>query len=544
MTSRSNLFRRAWNRLTIERDLLKWRRVLAPLRSAKPPSATRNVLFCNLMTMPATAKVEALMAGLLRLKGYRPMILLQRPDRPIEEIFRAAVPETEFIYLESAIDGSALAVATTVADTIVARTQDLHALVKLEIDGFRIGRNVQSMVLRQFRVGRLDNDDPRHRAATRATLARSLAAKRFVERLLDEKSPDIAVFVERGYTPAGEIFDACILRGIDVVQWCGAPQSDCLIFRRYGRETRNEHPLTLSETMWQRLLKMPWTAENDRDVADRIAANYASGAWYNRQQLQEGKAILTPDALRRRLGLDPAKKTAVIFTHILYDATFFYGESLFEDYEQWLVETVRAAIANPRLNWVVKVHPVNVWRSKMDGASLVQLEAQTLQKNFGALPDHVKLMAADTDINTFSLFDVADYGLTVRGTIGMELPCFGIPVVTAGTGRYSGRGFTIDPATREQYSALLAGLQDVPRLTDEAIRRARLHYHGALNLRPVPMRSFTFDYHAAGRRGGTFKYDVLPNRRLDESLLATEDLGRLAHWLTQLKTPELLARDL
>ena len=41
--------------------------------------------------------------------------------------------------------------------------------------------------------------------------------------------------------------------------------------------------------------------------------------------------------------LDPERKTAAIFSHILYDATFFYGESLFADYEEWLVEAVRAA---------------------------------------------------------------------------------------------------------------------------------------------------------------------------------------------------------
>ena len=328
------------------------------------------------------------------------------------------------------------------------RCPDLQSLVRLEVDGFRIGRNVQSLVLRQFRVGRLDDADPRHRDAAVKTLARSLATKQFMQRLLAERRPDIAVFVERGYTPSGEVFDGCLLGGVDTIQWCGAPQSDCLIYRRYGLDTRGEHPLALSDPMWRRLNAMPWSAQEDQAVADRIAANYKSGAWYNRQQLQDGKAILAADEVRRTLGLDPSRRTAVVFSHILYDATFFYGDNLFDDYEQWLVETVRAAIANPRLNWIVKVHPVNVWRARMDGAEPVQLEAQTLDRHFGALPDHVKLMPADTPINTFSLFDVADYGLTVRGTIGMELPCFGIPVVTAGTGRYSGRGFTIEPTTR------------------------------------------------------------------------------------------------
>jgi hypothetical protein len=535
---------RVLNRLDVEYDLAKWRRVLAPMRSAHRRPVKRTVLFCDLMVIPAAAKVECLIAGLLRLQGYGSIVLLEKPDPSIERIFRSAVPDVEFAYLSSAIDAEATAAAEAQAAAILEAAPNLQALVELEIDGFRIGRNVQSFVVRHFRVGRLDDNDRGHRELSRKTLARSLAAKHFVESFLAERRPDVAVFNERGYTPAGEVFDGCVLLGIDTVQWSGAPQSDCLIYRRYDLATRGEHPLALSDRMWERLLSMPWAAEHDGAVAERIAANYASGAWYNRQQLQKGKLVLSPVDVRRALGLDAAKKTAVIFSHILYDATFFYGESLFEDYEQWLVETVRAAIANPNLNWVVKVHPVNVWRSRMDGAELVQLEAQALHKHFGALPHHVKVMAADTDINTFSLFDAVDYGLTVRGTIGMELPCFGIPVVTAGSGRYSGRGFTVDPPTREKYAALLSRLHDLPRLGEDAVRRARLHYHGALNLRPVPMRSFVLDFQAVRRSGMQPRADVFMKRRADECLLESDDLGRLIHWITATKEPELLAQDI
>jgi len=398
---------------------------------------------------------------------------------------------------------------------------------------------VQSWVVRQFRVGRLDDADTRHRAATQETLAKSLATKTFVEQLLKRYKPDTAIFVERGYTPAGEVFDGCTLSGVDVIQWLGAPQADCLIYKRYDAANRGDHPLSLSSETWNKLLAMPWSTERDDAVVERIAANYESGAWYNRQQLQEGKSLAKADKVARALGLDRARKTAVIFCHILYDATFFYGESLFEDYEQWMVETVRSAITNPNLNWIVKVHPVNVWRSKMDGAPLVQLEAETLRKHFGELPPHVKIMPADTCINTFSLFDVADYGLTVRGTIGMELPCFGIPVVTAGTGRYAGRGFTIDPGSQAEYANVLARLQEIPRLDEVAIRRARLHYYGALNLRPVPMRSFMLQSIAKGA-----SLDTTLSARIDKSLLNSEDLGRLAYWIADERTPEFLRSDI
>lgn len=526
-------------RFNVGRDLWAWRRTLAPLRTLPAEPPVRTVLFCDVMTMTATAKVESLIAGLMRLKGYKPLVLLEGPAPAIEAVFRAAAPETEFIYRSTAIGAQEQEAACRQAKAIMASHATLQSLVTLEIDGFRIGRNVQSKVLRDFRVGRLDDEAPAHWEAAADTLTRSLATKAFIQRLLSERKIDTAIFVERGYTPAGEVFDGCIATGVDVVQWCGAPQSDCLIYRRYNAQTRAEHPLALSEETWTRLLAMPWTDAQDRAIAERIAANYESNAWYNRQQLQDGKQILSAEAVRNALGLDPTKKTAIVFCHILYDATFFYGNSLFDDYEQWTVETVRAAIANRNLNWVVKVHPVNVWRSKMDGAALVQLEADTLRRHFGTLPDHVKIMPADTGINTFSLFDVIDYGLTVRGTIGMELPCFGIPVVTAGTGRYSGRGFTIDPKTREEYYSLLARLHEMPRLDADEIRRARLHYYGALTLRPVPMRSFTLDYKALQDGKGA---QVTVKQRADARLLETEDLGRLIAWMVTDRTGELLAR--
>jgi hypothetical protein len=544
MSSRQSLLMRAANRLSRQAVLRRWRRTLAPLRGAARPECERSVLFCNLMTMQTNAKLESLMAGLLRLKGYRPVVLLQRPDRPIEQIFLAGSSDCRFVYLDDAVGRDDRSAAAREAEAILARTPSLQDLFDLEVDGYRIGRNVLSVVLRHFRVGRLDNFDEAHRRKTAETLVQSLTVKVFAERIVRDIAPDIAVFVERGYTPAGEVFDACLLHGVDVMQWCGAPQSDCLIYRRYNLNSRGEHPLTLSDGMWQRLLAMPWTDEDNRKIRNRIAANYVSGAWYNRQQLQEGKALTSPDDVRRKLQLDPARKTAIVFSHILYDATFFYGTSLFEDYEQWLIETVRAAIANPHLNWVVKVHPVNVWRARMDGVEPVQLEAQSIAKHLGALPPHVRLMPADTDINTFSLFDIADYGLTVRGTIGMEFPCFGIPVVAAGTGRYSGRGFTIDPATREEYSSLLARLQEIPRLDPESIRRARLHYYGALNLRPVPTQSFDYDFGTGAGQGVIARSDLILKRTADEGLLDSDDLGRLVKWLTQSKSPELLARDL
>ena len=57
------------------------------------------------------------------------------------------------------------------------------------------------------------------------------------------------------------------------------------------------------------------------------------------------------------LGLDPSRKTAVVFSHVLWDANMFYGRDLFADQEEWFVETVRAAAANDAVNWVDQAAP-------------------------------------------------------------------------------------------------------------------------------------------------------------------------------------------
>ena len=110
------------------------------------------------------------------------------------------------------------------------------------------------------------------------------------------------------------------------------------------------------------------------------------------------------------LGLDPTKRTAVMFSHVLWDANLFYGKDLFDNYGHWFVETVKAAVANPRLNWVIKLHPANLWKRELAGVSSEFDEIRLIREHIGELPPHVHLLLPDTKISTLSLFRMADAG--------------------------------------------------------------------------------------------------------------------------------------
>jgi hypothetical protein len=529
-------------RVLLDLDAGLWRRATASLRSAPTPAPRSHVMVCCLATMIAGAKTEALISGVMRLKGSSASVLLPRPDRAIERLFRATGPDVRFIYFDHYLSRINSGAAHRQAEELLANVSPDHDLSLIEHDGIRTGRNALSTVLRSLRIGHLDMNNTDHRARTIAALATSFRAARAAQTLLAELRPDHVLFNERGYTPAGEVFDACITRGIDAIQWLGAPKSDSLVFKRYTRDNRKEHPLAISDLAWDRLRAMLWPDEMDQRVLADIRANYATGAWFNRQQLQEGKSILAVDEARAQLGLSGDRKVAVIFAHILYDATFFYGDSLYPDYETWLVETVRQAVANPNLDWIVKVHPVNVWRSRMDGARMEQLEVAAIEKAIGPLPPHVRIMPADTSINTYTLFDLADYGLTVRGTIGMELPCFGIPVVTAGTGRYSGRGFTMDPPDIATYNSILGTLHTRPRLSSAEVTLARRHFHAALSRRPMPMTSFVLDFSAGTFGEKALAANTFLKARAPDTLLDSPDLGAITDWILDRHDTELFGQ--
>ena len=85
----------------------------------------------------------------------------------------------------------------------------------------------------------------------------------------------------------------------------------------------------------------------------------------------------------------------------------------------------------------------------MDRAKLENLEIKAIIDEFGKVPENLTIIEPDTEINTLSFIDFIDYGITVRGTIGLELSSFGKVVVTAGSGRYDGNGFTLDAKSKK-----------------------------------------------------------------------------------------------
>ncbi len=474
------------------RDLAQLRLTASPaLRRARPRrSGAGTALFVSLTDNLAQVKQEAILAKALQLDGYRPLMLTMPGSRWAERYFRAFGLE-EYLHPAEFLSPGATAEADRETRRFLEGPVTIQSLKELEFRGSRVGIQTLSSLSRRFYAGRIRLDDPGVRGALEEVLVHSMRSVIAAERLHERIRPELVLFIEKGYAGYGSIYDVALREGANVVNFLAAGMHwrNSLILKRYTEETRRVHPTSLAPDSWQRVRELSWTEAHERVLRNEFEVRYASGQKHPDAGLQEGKRLLSQDEVGSRLGLDPGRKTVVVFSHILWDANLFFGEDLFEDQETWLVETVKAACENPDVNWVVKLHPANLAK----GATRSNDE-EAIREAVGRLPPHVKLMQPDTDVNTFSLFSCIDAGVTIRGTIGLELPCFGVPVLTAGTGRYSGLGFTVDSATPGEYLDRLARIEDLPRLDEDETELAKKHAYGIFHLRPFPFTSFEDSY--------------------------------------------------
>jgi hypothetical protein len=369
---------------------------------------------------------------------------------------------------------------------------ELHAFT---YEGVPCGKITLSSIMRSHRRGSFDLTDADTREMLAGALARSIAAVEAGRVMLAKHRPAAVILSDRGYTPFGEVFYLGIADDIPVFTWNVAHRYGLIVMKRFGRHNTHVHHHSLSPASWEKISQLPWRDEFRAASERELVDSYTSGEWYGEVGTQFHTKSVEKRALCERLGLDPTKRTAVVFPHIFWDGTFFWGEDLFDDYEQWYCEVLKVARRNTHLNWVIKVHPANIVKNVRDKQTAEHSEVTALRRVLGETPDHIHLIEAASDISTLSLFSVMDYCLTVRGTIGIEAAYRGIPVLTAGTGRYDRLGFTLDFDDRESYLACLEKLETVPSLTPEQCDLARKYAFGTFSLRPTPLASVKFMFH-------------------------------------------------
>lgn len=528
------LLHRAW------RERGAWGAVLADhrstkqettfLRQAKLASNGRTLIVFTLDDDSIYGvKQLALVSQALRLRGWTIQVVLRNRAMVLGVVYFRAFGIDRFIYLsDMQLTADERSRCHSSAEQLLDQRLSLQLVKGWQFEGSWIGPQIISTLSRIRFEGVVDFSDPQVRVRLKEMLAPTLEHVLRARKLMQAYPADLALTIEANYAAFGPLVDMAIAQGVPVIQMIQPWKDDALIFRRLTASTRREHPSSVAKESLDAVMHRPWTNVEEQALNQLFADRYG-GRWFLQARNQQNTRSYTREELTARFSLDRQKPVAVVFSQVLWDANLFYGDDIFEDYGEWFVETVRAACANTAMNWLIKIHPANVWKRSYENITHEYTETVLIRGEIGDLPPHVKLIGADDDMSTLSLFKHIDYGVTVRGTSGMELACFGKHCVTAGTGRYSGLGFTLDCADWQQYLDRLASLHKQPPLTSQEVLRAKWHAYASFMLRPWAMKSARAEF-AYGKGRHSLDHNLHLTVSSIREVEAYGDLASFADW--------------
>lgn len=213
-----------------------------------------------------------------------------------------------------------------------------------------------------------------------------------------------------------------------------------------------------------------------RLLADELGGHDDDVVGAAREEFEARRSGSDPDAYQlARPGTASVRedRSVLVPLSVVFDAAALGLHHIFPDSEAWLVETVRAVLAQTDDPVVVRQHPSERRSNERSGFDARSI----LSEAFGSNPQ-LRFVAAEDDVSTYDLLDAARLVLPFVSTIGIEAAALGKPVIVSGSVYYAGLGFVWAPSTRDEYFDLLGrgARGELPTLPDQVDLAWRCYY--------------------------------------------------------------------
>ena len=523
-------------------DYIRYARQINGYRRLAPPldesSRVGGLLFVSgrgFNTM--WAQIWTVLSVAVRDNSLEPYYLSVGPDKTAGRYFRlmGIAP----IYLDSFIQAEG-DIPPKLASKLETASGD--TIQTLEFDGMPLGQMATSTYFRNIGRGEILLDDTGTLFEVRKVAVEIWKSSRAARAIFEEFKIRAAIFTEVFMEEYGGFYYAALESRMPIVRFAGTVRDNAFILQHLDKNTERLHHGSLHQSTLKHLESFGDLATVQHELNQNFHDRYGN-RWARSRRNQPQTALLNRESARAKLQIPTGRKVAVVFSHILYDTIFFYGHDLFDDYATWFLETIRIAIRNDKLDWYIKIHPSNVWRSEGRKFSDHDYEETYLiERHIGPLPAHVRIVTPDTDLSPLTWIDIADFGITVRGTAGLEMAARGGTVITAGSGRYEGVGFTIDPKSRSEYIEILNNLPNIEAISGKARELAARYAHALFVLKPFELSCLIPRLRVGVKEVRQSDDLVYIPRKISESAIPA-DLDRLSSFLLDLEEIDLLTRE-
>jgi hypothetical protein len=273
-------------------------------------------------------------------------------------------------------------------------------------------------------------------------LGRNRAAAQSALGVMKSLRPEVVVIPNGSILEFGAVHQAAQQANVPVVTYEFGEQRQRMWIGQNCEVMRQE-----TDDLWAARKDIPLTQEQLAQVRTLFAARQRASLWENFARRWQGVPSQGGEKVRQDLGLDD-RPVVLLATNVIGDSLTL-GRQVFSDsMTGWLQRTVHYFEGHPQAQFVVRIHPGELITR---GPSV----ADVVRKTLPDLPEHIHLVPADAQINTYDLVEIAQLGLVYTTTVGMEMAMSGLPVIVVGKTHYRSKGFTLDPDSWEAYFDLL-----------------------------------------------------------------------------------------
>ena len=344
-------------------------------------------------------------------------------------------------------------------------------------NNINIDKNIKSTIIRYLKGNPFEDID---KNILREYAFSGLIVVSSASKAIKEICPEM-VFMSHGiYVDWGPALQVAVGGGIPVTVWHSSYLNKRLYFRSVEESKRISLHI-ISNSAWNLLKKTELTCKQNNYLEKFFNDRYRENIRYDNKFISFNRLSLEQLDFRKKYDIDNHKAIWAVMAHLNWDAVTDYSPMLYDSFDEWILETIKEIIKISNVTWLIKIHPVEAYFSPESGIQ------NLINKHFPILPEHIKVVSATEEINSFDFFNLINGGITVYGTAGLELALAGKPVILAGEAHYGRKGFTYDSADRDSYKELLHKACFLGSLNKEQMILARKYAYCHFIQRQIPV---------------------------------------------------------
>jgi hypothetical protein len=141
------------------------------------------------------------------------------------------------------------------------------------------------------------------------------------------------------------------------------------------------------------------------------------------------------------------RQVVPVFTNVIFDTTQQHSNALFPDMFTWLERILEAVKEHPETLFVLRAHPDESRPGKVSRESV----AMWVERTGAASLSNFIFVAPHEFISSYELIRHSKFVLIYNSTIGLESSIMGVPVLCAGSARFTDFGTVYFPDSAEDY---------------------------------------------------------------------------------------------